>query len=450
MRILNNFPDCLRRALLALTAVCLLIAEQSFPARAQKLDGIDRDRGHTMLKVIKKSIEKDYYDPNFHGMDLDARFKAADEKIDQATSLGQVFGIVAQALLDLDDSHTFFIPPSRTIRVDYGWQMQMIGDKCYVVAVKPGSDAEAKGLKPGDLLLSIEGYTPARENMWKMTYLYYTLRPQPGLRVVAQSPGGQPRELDLPAKVQQSKRTLDLTGSDGGADIGRLIREGEDEDRLNRHRYYELGDDLFIWKMPHFDLSEQQVDDMMSKIRKRKALILDLRGNSGGYETTLLRLLGHFFSTDVKIGDIKRRKETKPLMVKSRGKDAFEGNVVVLVDSKSASASELFARVMQIEKRAKVLGDRTSGAVMRSMGHTFQMGVNTVVLYGASITDADIVMTDGKSLEREGVTPDEVLLPSGADMASNRDPVISRAAELVGMKIEPEKAGAFFPIEWRR
>ena len=75
--------------------------------------------------------------------------------------------------------------------------MQAIGDKCYVIAVKPGSDAEAKGLKRGDLILSIDGFTPTREVVWKILYYYYTLRPKPGMRLVVQSPEGAPRQVDV-------------------------------------------------------------------------------------------------------------------------------------------------------------------------------------------------------------------------------------------------------------
>ena len=136
-------------------------------------------------------------------------------------------------------------------------------------------------------------------------------------------------------------------------------------------------------------------------------------------------------------------------MLARRGQGILHGETSCAVDSKSASCSELFARVMQIEKRGVVIGDVSAGAVMQSRYYQHEMGVNTVVFYGISITDADVIMTDGKSLEHTGVIPDELLKPTPEDMAANRDPVIVRAAELLGIKVDPVKAGAMFPIEWK-
>ena len=441
-------PPCpLTRASYA-RALCLAltICAALLPAQAQTLGGYDRARGEAILDAVKEDLKNSYYDPAYRGMDLNARFKAAEEKLKQATSLGQMFGVIAQVLMELDDSHTFFIPPQRVSRTDYGWQMQIVGDRCFVTAIRPKSDAEAKGLQVGDEVLKSDGFVPTRDSLWKLKYVYYSLKPRDAVRLVIKKPDGKESQLDVLARVRPGKQVIDLTGQD----IWEMIREVEAEDRLRRHRYTEVGDELFIWKMPQFDLRDEGVDEMMSKVRKRKSLILDLRGNPGGAIDTLRRLVGHFFDRDVKIADLKGRKEQKPIIAETRGDKAFKGKLVVLLDSESGSAAELFARVVQLEKRGAVIGDRSAGAVMQSRQHAHQLGLDEVSFYAVSVTNADVVMSDGKSLEHVGVQPDELLLPTAADLAAGRDPVMARAAELAGVKLEPEKAGALFPVEWRK
>lgn len=414
-------------------------------ASAQKLDAIERQRSLDMLKTLKDDLKNNYYDETFRGLDLDVRFKAAEEKLKQATSLGQALGIIAQVFLDLDDSHLFFVPPSRPERVEYGWNMQMIGDKCYIVAVKPGSDAEKTGLKVGDLVRSVEGFTPNRKNMWKMNYYFGSLSPRPGLRVVVQSPGGEPRQLDISAKVNHGKRVLTFE-----QDYNELVREAEDADRLDRHRFYKAGD-VVAWKMPNFAYEPEQADSIMSNsVLGRSALIMDLRGNPGGYVRTLERLTGNFFDHDLKIADLKGRKEMKPQFAKTRGKTIFNGKLIVLVDSNSASAAEIFARLVQLEKRGLVIGDQSAGAVMQSRSYFHEAGTMNVVTYGVSVTNADVMMSDGKSVEHVGITPDELIIPSPEDLAANRDPVLARAFELAGVTIDSTKAGTLFPIEWKK
>lgn len=426
-----------------IAAFFVLAAGSSQSARAQ-FSSSDRDRGRSMLRSVKLHIKEHYYDPTFHGIDLDARFKEADEAMKNAKSNSEAFGIIGQAVVDLNDSHTFFIPPRRASRTEYGWQMQIIGTRCFIISVKPGSDAEQKGLKVGDELLTLNGYEPTRENLWKMKYTYYALKPQPGMVMTVQSPGGQPRELTVMAKVSARKRLLQLE------DMMEVVWEVDRELYLTRHRYYENVEDVFIWKMPQFDLTDLGVDKLMAKVSKHKALILDLRGNGGGAVTTLQRLIGNVFDHDIKIGDLKRREKTEPFIAKSRGDKAYKGQLIVLVDSESGSASELFARVVQLEKRGIVLGDQTAGAVMRSRVYEKQYETETYFVFAISITDADILMTDGKSLEKEGVTPDQKLLMSGLALATSQDPVLSIAASKVGVKLDPKKAGALFPIEWER
>jgi hypothetical protein len=57
-------------------------------------------------------------------------------------------------------------------------------------------------------------------------------------------------------------------------------------------------------------------------------------------------------------------------------------------------------------------------------------------------------MADGQSIEGKGVTPDQLILPSAADLAGGRDPVRSATAEMLNVSISPEEAGRLFPYHW--
>jgi C-terminal processing protease CtpA/Prc len=351
---------------------------------------------------------------------------------------------VAGALVALNDSHTFLIPPQQAFRHDYGFQYEMVGPHCLITRVRPKSDADIKGVTAGDELRSLNGFPVDRNDLWKLQYMFSVLRPQPGLKLELRSPAGVSREVDVMAHVAGNGQVKDLTN---GNDIWDLIREDENEEHLMRARYLEFADQLMVLKVPEFLFSASEVETMIDKARKHQNLIVDLRGNPGGSVDTLRYLLGGVFEKEVKIADRVGRKETRPEVAKPFH-NAYMGKLVVLIDSRSASASELFARVIQLEKRGTVLGDFSSGSVMEARHYNETMGADTVIFYGASITEWDLVMSDGQSLEHKGVMPDEVVLPSAIDVASGRDPVLARAAEILGVKLSPEEAGKAFPYEW--
>jgi carboxyl-terminal processing protease len=200
--------------------------------------------------------------------------------------------------------------------------------------------------------------------------------------------------------------------------------------------------------MPQFDLEKAQVDEMMERAGKYKALVIDMRGNGGGMVDMLNRLVGNLFDRDVKIAEWKGRKKFEPQIAKTRGSKVFNGKVIALIDSESASAAEMLARVIQLEKRGVVIGDTSSGKVMVSRYHPRESGIDTIVPYGSSITEADLIMIDGKSLENVGVKPDTIMLPTPADLLAKRDPVLAHAIGLAGVKTDPESAGKMFPVEW--
>jgi C-terminal processing protease CtpA/Prc len=427
-----------------LTASALFI-----PADAQnQLDKFQKDRGSQMLKDLSDGLRKNYYDPKWHGIDLDAQFKKAESDLATAKNIGDQFGIIASFLQPLNDSHTFFEPPARIVRREYGYELQMVGDRCFVTAFRPGGPAAEK-FAPGDEILSWQGVTPDRTILWKMEYVFNHLYALPMHKFEVRAHGGEERRVEVAAKQTEKKRVLDLTSAEG--DIWQLIRDSENSDHLNRQRTEGFDDKLLIWKVPEFDFTDETADRLLKEARKYPALVMDLRRNPGGYVKSLEYLVGGVIDRDVTIAKrIGRKPNLKPQLAKARPSSAFKGKLIVLVDSGSASAAELVARVVQLEHRGTVPGDLSSGSVMESRFYPWHQGIDTVFTYGASITEADLIMADGKSLEHNGVTPDELILPTPEDLAKGRDPVLARAAELAGLRLGSVAAGKLFPIEWRK
>ena len=429
-----------------LLAVVGLLASLSWPQQQPQMSSFDRARAMDMLVVISNDIKKHYYDPKFHGVDWDSKVAETKKQIAATSSFNMAMSHIAALLDALNDSHTFLLPPQHAYHHDFGFQYQMVGDRCFVTRVRPKSDADTKGVKAGDEILAINGFSVNRDDLWKMQYAFSILRPQPGLRLDVRDPTGAQRKVDAMAKIRETKRVTDLT-TDGGSDIWDLVRESETEEHLMRARYLEVGDQLLVLKVPEFSFSQGEVENMTGRARKHTNLIVDLRGNPGGAVDTLKYLVGGVFDKEVKIADRKGRKDAKPEVAKPLH-NPFTGKIVVLVDARSASAAELFARIIQLEKRGAVIGDRSSGSVMESKHYEEKIGTDTLVFFGASITEWDLIMTDGKSLEHLGVTPDEIVLPSALDIANGRDPVLAHAADSLGVKLSAEDAGKAFPYEW--
>jgi C-terminal processing protease CtpA/Prc len=85
-------------------------------------------------------------------------------------------------------------------------------------------------------------------------------------------------------------------------------------------------------------------------------------------------------------------------------------------------------------------------------GKLIQMhvGLMRAIPCAMSATRADVIMPDGTRLEKVGVTPDTLLVPTPQEMSVGRDPVLAHAASLVGVELDAKKAGAVFRSEWGR
>ncbi|HEV2618609.1 MAG TPA: S41 family peptidase [Acidobacteriaceae bacterium] len=411
-------------------------------APVRRISSIDAAHAHEIFKDVYNDVRKDYYDPTFHGVNLEQRYHDYDSHIDTAASNGDAFRFIAGFLMGLHDSHLFFEPPMRGAKYQVDYRIAMIGDRCFVTQVRPGTDAATK-LHVGDEVLALNGFAVSRASLWGLEYMFHTLAPAPREQFLLRSPAGEKSTVVITHAMKANQRVYDLTTGD---DFWTLVRQDEDDEDLIRERYIEHGN-VMVWKMAEFNADINTVESMYGKARKHETLIIDLRGNPGGSGDTLELTLGHIFDRDLKIGDRIGRKPLKPFTVKAV-RNPFQGKLIVLVDSESASSSEVFARMVQLEHRGTVLGDTSAGAVMEAEELPETIGTDNVIPYGMSVTVANLVMTDGKSLENHGVEPDEKILPTAADLAAGRDPVMMRAFELAGSSVPPDMSGKLFTYLW--
>jgi C-terminal processing protease CtpA/Prc len=418
-----------------------VVAVKESTGQEAPIDPRERHIIEIVLGDVVQDVKSNYYDPKYHGVDLDALFKEARERVNAAKTYNQALAIVAWVLRKLDDSHTFLITPQRSHKRVYDYKYTMISDECYIFAVQPGSDAEKKGLKVGDRVLSFNSIVPTHDNLWEINYLFRLLRPQAADELVLQGLDGAQRTLMLSPEMTAEHYSV------AGKDSSWYERPPQESPQ----RSHVFGKSVIIWNFPTFTVPEEAADKLVADSGNYPAMILDLRGNGGGAEQTLLRLVGNVIDHNVTVGTKVMRKANSPLVAKSRGKKAYLGKMIVLVDSRSGSAAEIFARTMQLEHRATVIGDRTAGGVMEARFYPHRFPATSYSAppdYGAQISHADILMSDGKSLEHTGVIPDTKMVPTASDLAANRDVVLSYAVSLAGGDLSPEEAGKLFPYQW--
>jgi C-terminal peptidase prc len=144
-----------------------------------------------------------------------------------------------------------------------------------------------------------------------------------------------------------------------------------------------------------------------------KALVFDLRGNTGGYLRTANALASYFLNKGQTIVTTRARGEEKDRRV-ADGSKLTDVPIVMLVNEGSASASEILAGALQDHKRATIIGDKTYG---KGSVQDLKMMKTTDDKAAVKITIAKWFLPSGKSVEKEkreesGVIPDiKVALP---------------------------------------
>jgi carboxyl-terminal processing protease len=166
----------------------------------------------------------------------------------------------------------------------------------------------------------------------------------------------------------------------------------------------------------------KDIRTLFRSLQPGDGLIVDLRGNGGGITAMAAGISGRLCRREFSLGAMYLRKGVENFDVYPQAA-VFDGPVAILVDGQSASTSEIFTAGLQAEHRARVFGEKTAGAALPS---AFKRLPNDDLLQYAI---ADMTTPAGFRIEGEGITPDEIVLRTRADLAAGRDPVFAAARQ---------------------
>ncbi|MBU2236053.1 S41 family peptidase [Patescibacteria group bacterium] len=160
-------------------------------------------------------------------------------------------------------------------------------------------------------------------------------------------------------------------------------------------------------------------------LEEPKGVILDLRNNPGGFLATAVNIAGYFVAENdvVLIEDFGNGNENS--YVVENGEDFIDYPMIVLVNAGTASASEIVAGAIQDHGIATVLGEQTFGKGTVQELNEFADGSSL------KITVAEWLTPNGRSIDKEGITPDVIVEITLDDIEAGLDPQLNKAVELL-------------------
>ena len=222
------------------------------------------------------------------------------------------------------------------------------------------------------------------------------------------------------AEMSLAEAVLSIRGSRGTSVRLLVIHEGETEPEeieivrakveLSSTRFEMMGDIAYIHITQFSERTDKELSPMLQNIIEEGArgIILDLRSNPGGLLEVVIDVASHFLQEGIVVNVVSNQEKLAALQVKP-SEPTTDLPMVVLVDSYSASGSEVLAGALQDHGRATIAGTRTYGKGSVNVLRQLKDGS------GLYITTARWLTPDGRLIEGEGIDPDYELELTGED-----------------------------------
>ena len=291
----------------------------------------------------------------------------------------------------LDDPYTSYLDPE-TYQLSLsslegkfegiGAQVTIENDQIMVIAPIADSPADRAGIRAGDVILEIDGKSTAGMSLAEAVALIRGPRgTSVRLRVLHQGET-EPQEIEI------VRAEIELTS----------VR-------------FEMRQDIAYINITYFSQdTDEELSPVLDSITGGAAtgIILDLRSNPGGILTVVVDVASHFLREGVVVDVVDNQGVHTPLAVEGE-RVTTDLLLVVLVDSYSASGSEVLAGALQDYGRATIAGTTTFGKGSVNILHQLKDGS------GLYITTARWLTPSGHLIEGEGIHPDYELEVEGED-----------------------------------
>lgn len=336
------------------------------------------------------------------------------------TSIGaeaRVWGMIQGLTDSLGDPYTVFLPPAEAeiFEADISGNFEGVGmeiatkdNVLTVVAPLKDTPAYKAGIQSGDKIIEIDGKKTESLSVDQAVTLIRGERGSEVIFTIVREGRTEPFTISVIRDVIQ------IPAISTSRDDGAGLRE-DGVFVIQLYNFSAISQELFREALREFVLSHSD------------KLVLDLRGNPGGYLEAAVDMASWFLPVGKVVVEENFGPNGKPKVHRSRGYDVFNENLkmAILINQGSASASEILAAALQEHGVATLIGERTFGK------GSVQELVNITDTTSLKVTIARWLTPNGHSISDSGLEPDVVVELSAEDREKRMDPQLERAAEFL-------------------
>ncbi len=387
--------NVLRASALALSLISLASCAQNGGTNAQ-LDRLQKPY-LDFIAMVYERMDSEYYKPVSREVyeDFIKNYKKTRLSDVQALTDGTGWlahlgsGLLVEKLKDPEDTFTNFIPPKEAeeyAKKVYGYEHglgisgNMSGDIFVITDVEARSDAYAKGIRPGNAIMAING---SGVNTLSQQEIESLLSPP------------LDTEVQMIIAIIEERRLQPYT-----LVCKEFFTETVDEfpTGLPGVTYFKIN-----------KFNKETANDLKAYIEQHgvtniEYVVLDVTDNPGGPPLAVREILALFLPPESRVSYYVRRDKPVAGLVTPASDILYTGRMIVLVDGKSGSSSEILAGALQAHKRAVIMGkENTAGSAHLKSGIRFEDGSMLALLTGQSF------IFDGTLLGFDGISPDYVI-----------------------------------------